>query len=1125
MSTAHAETMDQRLSTVRRDVQRITAEARLALLSSSSSNAAILGVTPPGNKNNNDNDNDNDNDDTRAQAGMDLGLRLFGTSQRYTEEMGKEFDNRARTLEDEIASIRLGLKDALPSKTIPRTNVVSRGKNRDDIGDDMTTTAPRVELSMEEEVERLQTRISILQKCAQASKYLDEVDKLSLRSTNFAYTTVTSMSTNKGFNIDSPSSICSAADFIHFASVTFDNDNDNNNDDEKIRSSPMVHAARLVLDVEVILNDIVVDMSTSSVGPLQHSTSASRKDEEGDGWGFDDDGDVLDNSNDELGSSNYDDVAKMLNELRQRSRRYRMELRYRANAMIEQCIVIDNSDGIDRGLSSSSSSSGGTTLSVCGSIDDATTGNFTSPLLDAYLVLELFSDKNYPTFGETLDGAMQRLSRKLLDVILVSLTNLEANQEKESEDMRGGGLVGGYYKFTQQSVQNARSSTNSNHNKYDPVSIKGPAIRLAWTLVRPLVGDDSSSFDEHTAELEGNLESLLGTDINQSMIATSDVIYERALRAFALEVSQSGASFLAALNFVTTIITFIHHHALLSRPDLASMLGKHLFGTYPIVSNDSILSSGSVMLNVGVLLGAAAHDIENGDTMPLMTALVKYMRRCCIPTARSPEVWQTLQKMECRIVVEVMAFEEKLVGMNMLNDSSKSSTIDEYDTSPIFNMQQPKILSPLSELVVSLRQAYTEGQRSQVLIRGRSILLETDYHNTVQVGIDVPEPSDPGTLAYIDDDPLKTFAFHKCSISITAQRIMELCRSTLDDATTPIVVGGSDLGVDDTFSPMLYRASRELLDLFRAIIPTVHAREVGSIPRIAAVLHNDCVYLAHESGLLGAEYKIKFRNLNLDNDDSSNSSSSSSSSSNTPKGKTRLLGEICSFLDMIPPFRDLATKCMGSMIEKQKCQLYELVAPRLLSFQEALTSNESVIEWDDADTALRAALFHMRHLSQSWKLVLARNVYCMAVGNLVDMILILFLDPVLKSDAITEAASRFIHSLFFDAVRGVADFFVIESSEGSTTKQTNSSNETLSGNDNNNNMQERSIQLTKKYSTLLDKTRAVGNFMAMRLDEIQRGLEEGKFSSVNARELSHLITAAFDDSKKRTILLNDLASR
>ncbi len=54
----------------------------------------------------------------------------------------------------------------------------------------------------------------------------------------------------------------------------------------------------------------------------------------------------------------------------------------------------------------------------------------------------------------------------------------------------------------------------------------------------------------------------------------------------------------------------------------------------------------------------------------------------------------------------------------------------------------------------------------------------------------------------------------------------------------------------------------------------------------------------------------KFRRLKLDK--------------NMQKSKTRLLGEICSFLDMVPLFRELATKSMGSMIEMQKGQIFEL---------------------------------------------------------------------------------------------------------------------------------------------------------------------------------------------------------
>jgi len=67
------------------------------------------------------------------------------------------------------------------------------------------------------------------------------------------------------------------------------------------------------------------------------------------------------------------------------------------------------------------------------------------------------------------------------------------------------------------------------------------------------------------------------------------------------------------------------------------------------------------------------------------------------------------------------------------------------------------------------------------------------------------------------------------------------------------------------------------------------------------------------SPLLGAEYKIKFRNLYSDERADSDE-----------RSETKLLGQVCSFMDMVPPFRDLATKAMGDMIEVQKGQLYEL---------------------------------------------------------------------------------------------------------------------------------------------------------------------------------------------------------
>ena len=69
----------------------------------------------------------------------------------------------------------------------------------------------------------------------------------------------------------------------------------------------------------------------------------------------------------------------------------------------------------------------------------------------------------------------------------------------------------------------------------------------------------------------------------------------------------------------------------------------------------------------------------------------------------------------------------------------------------------------------------------------------------------------------------------------------------------------------------------------------------------------------------------KFRRLKLDK--------------NMQKSKTNLLGEVCSFMDMVPPFRELATKSMGSMIEMQKGQIFELG-----ELQSPCTANDSIAQ-------------------------------------------------------------------------------------------------------------------------------------------------------------------------------------
>ncbi|CAN0398913.1 unnamed protein product, partial [Scytosiphon promiscuus] len=53
----------------------------------------------------------------------------------------------------------------------------------------------------------------------------------------------------------------------------------------------------------------------------------------------------------------------------------------------------------------------------------------------------------------------------------------------------------------------------------------------------------------------------------------------------------------------------------------------------------------------------------------------------------------------------------------------------------------------------------------------------------------------------------------------------------------------------------LFRTARDMLDLFRAVIPVQHANALDGVPRIAAVFQNDCLYLAHHMVTLGHEFR------------------------------------------------------------------------------------------------------------------------------------------------------------------------------------------------------------------------------------------------------------------------------
>jgi len=357
--------------------------------------------------------------------------------------------------------------------------------------------------------------------------------------------------------------------------------------------------------------------------------------------------------------------------------------------------------------------------------------------------------------------------------------------------------------------------------------------------------------------------------------------------------------------------------------------------------------------------------------------------------------------------------------------------------------------------------------------------LDGDYHNSVQVGVNVYEQKKTDKPEFLDSlgieqNNMSMFLLEASGISKVAMDLMGLCRQTMDLAVDEIVSSQT------LIPPTLYRTSRELLDLYRATIPAVHGSEIASIPRTAAIFHNDCVFFANKLLTFGLEYRDRFPS--------------------DSEGNESPMTRMCTFLDLVPMFRELAERTMNDMIRHQKRQISEILDPRLEYLRDALGSNEGVVEWTDAETALTAGLYHLRHLSQAWKAMLSHDVYCITMGSIADSLFKIFLDKVLGTKDVSVPACHFVNALFQNGLRGVAEVF-------------GSPSDPMEGS-----------KVAENFCALYPKFAAVGSFMDMGLADINMALSEGVFQSVTGAELSKLVVAVFQDSEGRRKLLRLLES-
>ncbi|XP_032937456.1 centromere/kinetochore protein zw10 homolog [Catharus ustulatus] len=257
------------------------------------------------------------------------------------------------------------------------------------------------------------------------------------------------------------------------------------------------------------------------------------------------------------------------------------------------------------------------------------------------------------------------------------------------------------------------------------------------------------------------------------------------------------------------------------------------------------------------------------------------------------------------------------------------------------------------------------NKKCQDVIMAARSLMTSEIHNTVKITPDssvaLPELPDPGSGDHLKmhrASPLHsglvnlgsesrlsplTLSLPTCRISSSVQQLVQLAYHTLLEATAST----------DLCCLQLFNCVRDVFQLFCEVVPTYHRETLQKLPQLAAIHHNNCMYIAHHLLTLGHQFRYSSAGV--------------------------LSSVAVTFVDLVPGFRRLGVECFLAQMRVQKGEILER-----LSSARNFSNMDDEENYRAANKAIKQVLHQLRRLGMVWQDVLPVNVYCKAMGTLLN---------------------------------------------------------------------------------------------------------------------------------------------
>uniref|UniRef100_A0A674NAJ1 Centromere/kinetochore protein zw10 homolog n=1 Tax=Takifugu rubripes TaxID=31033 RepID=A0A674NAJ1_TAKRU len=274
-----------------------------------------------------------------------------------------------------------------------------------------------------------------------------------------------------------------------------------------------------------------------------------------------------------------------------------------------------------------------------------------------------------------------------------------------------------------------------------------------------------------------------------------------------------------------------------------------------------------------------------------------------------------------------------------------------------------------------------------VIVAARK-LMTSKMHNTVKITPDykvhLPNLPMPGQEVRAKQEVTKevltlenakqlsawSLCLPACRISESVQQLMDLAINTLCEA----------IGSSTYCALQLFFTVRNIFQLFYDVVPTYHKENLLKFPHLAAIQHNNCMYLAHHLLTLGHHFKAHLPQPHSEG--------------------------IATFVDMVPGFRRLGARCFLAQMNVQRAELLER-----LSTAHNFCNLDDEDNYIAASKAVRQVIHQLKQLATVWQDVLPVSIYCKAMGNLLNTAITEVIAKIMMLEDISSEGGEHLHTL------------------------------------------------------------------------------------------------------------------